>query len=57
VIEAAAVDLPGFAAGPFGQALALLQAQVQVDEIERAADPGDPRDDVKPADREIHPLK
>jgi hypothetical protein len=50
------MHLPGLAAGTLGQARALLQAGIEVDEVEGAADPGDGRDHVQPAQAEIDPL-
>src|SRR3546814_6976577 len=56
VVEAAAVHLPGLAAGAFGQAGALFQAEVEGDEVEGAADPGDAGNDVQPTHRQFRPL-
>src|SRR3546814_10888675 len=53
VVEAAAVHLPGLAAGAFGQAGALFQAEVEGDEVEGAADPGDAGNDVQPTHRQF----
>jgi hypothetical protein len=50
------MDLPGFAGGALGQAVARLQAEIEMDEIEGRADPGDSRDHVEPPDRHIQPL-
>ena len=50
------MDLPGLAAGPLGQARPLLQAGIEVDEVERAADPGDAGDDVQPAHGHAQPF-
>ena len=56
VVEAAAVDLPGFAMDPLGQFLARFQAEIEVDEIERAADPTHGRDHVEPAEDQAGPF-
>ena len=57
-VEAAAVDLPHLAADA---ALAirlrrLLEMVVERDEVERRADPDDPRGDVEPAEDEVEPV-
>ena len=56
VIEAAAVHLPGLALDPIGQAVARLEAQIEMDEIERATDPADRRNDVNPAQNRANRL-
>src|SRR5205814_5047187 len=64
VVEAAAMHLPGLAVRPFWPAGRRLEAEIEVDEIERAADPGDAGDDVQPAQAgaqrfckdDVHPL-
>src|SRR3546814_8453425 len=56
VVEAAAVHLPGLAAGAFGQAGALFQAEVEGDEVEGAADPCDAGNAVQPTHRQFRPL-
>ncbi|MNT33944.1 hypothetical protein D3C72_1698950 [compost metagenome] len=56
VVEAAAMHLPFFAIGADGQMCALHQTEVECDEIEGRADPGDGGDDVEPADGKGHPF-
>jgi hypothetical protein len=56
VVEAAAVDLPRLAIDAIGQSLARLQTEIEVDEIERAADPADGRDHVEPAKDQAGPF-
>ncbi len=56
VIEAAAVHLPRVALDALGQAGAGLEAEIEMDEVERAADPGDAGNDVQPTDDEARPL-
>src|SRR3546814_20864194 len=56
LVEAAAVHLPGLAAGTLRQPGPLFQAEVEGDKIEGAADPGDAGDDVQPAHRQLRPL-
>ena len=55
VVEAAAVHLPGLAVGLGREALARFQAVVEVDEIERGADPADAGDHVQPAQERLSP--
>jgi hypothetical protein len=50
------VHLPGFALDAGRQAVARLQAEIEVDEILRRADPGDAGDDVQPAYGGAQPL-
>jgi len=57
VIEAAAVYLPGIALYARGQPGSRLEAQIEMDEIERAADPGDARDDMQPPHDQVQPLR
>jgi hypothetical protein len=57
-VEAAAVDLPDLAAdAPAGVPFVGRRDEVVVerDEVERGADPGDPRDHVQPAEDQIAP--
>jgi hypothetical protein len=48
MVKAAAMDLPFVALDAGRQARPGPQAQIQVDEVERAADPGDSGDDMQP---------
>ena len=57
VVEAAAVDLPRGALHALLHLLALLQRDVEGDEIERGADPADAGDHVRPADQEVEPVE
>ena len=50
VVEPAAMNLPCLAADAFRKAVPLLQAEIQVNEVEGRADPGDGGDHVGPAD-------
>ena len=57
-VEAAAVDLPDLAADAAGGVRRVgrrLEVVVERDEVERRADPGDPGDDVQPAEDEVAP--
>jgi hypothetical protein len=59
VVEAAAVDLPRFAADarvdiPLG--LGRPQVVVERDEVEGRADPDDAGNDVQPAEEEVQPI-
>src|SRR5262249_49414365 len=56
VVEAAAMDLPGLAVGAFGPSGIGLQAEIEMDEIEGAADPGDAGDDMQPAQPGAQPF-
>jgi hypothetical protein len=56
VVEAAAMHLPLLAEGADGHARTLAQAEIERDEIERRADPGDAGDDMQPAHREAKPV-
>ena len=56
VVEPAAVNLPRLAAYAFRKAVPLLQAEIQVNEVEGRADPGDGGDHVGPADDLADPL-
>ena len=57
VVEAAAMDLPCLALDAGGQPGPRPQAEVEMDEIERAADPGDAGDDMQPAKRWRRPIR
>ena len=56
MIEAATMHLPFLAEGAGRQARPLAQAEVERDEIEGRADPGDAGDDVQPSRRETQPI-
>ena len=56
VVEAAAMDLPGLALDSRGQGQVRFQAQVKVDEVERAADPGDAGNHMEPAKHDAQPF-
>ena len=49
------MHLPRFAISVLGQALALLQAVVEMNEVERGADPADGGDEMQPAQERFTP--
>ncbi len=56
VIETAAVHLPGIALDPLRQSRPALEAEIEVDEVERAADPADAGNDVQPPQDQAQPF-
>ena len=56
-VEAAAVHLPRLAGDPGGSAFAAAEREVEGDEVERGPDPGDPGDEVGPADEQVEPVE
>jgi hypothetical protein len=56
MVEAAAVDLPGLAGDACRKTLALPQREIQGNEIEGRADPGDAGDHVAPAQEHVRPV-
>ena len=50
------MDLPGLAADALRQALPFPEAEIEMDEIEGRADPGDGRDHVDPPQKLTYPL-
>src|SRR5690606_29959483 len=56
VVEAAAMHLPFLAVRERRQARRLPEPEVERDEVEARADPGDGGDDMRPPHREVEPF-